>query len=124
MHNIVSLQEGALTCSVFSKFILQWNASFLGVSIGPSGLKNTLLEMLLNRLGGSEMASLLEKKQLRDCIPNNLTFSFDIDLEFKYDMTCKPEYEIMGAKCAYCTQVITLSSKHFDNVTAKHRCHG
>ena len=75
--------------------------------------------MLLNRLGGSEMASLLEEKHLRDCIPSNLTFSFDIYLEFKYAMTCKPEYEIMGAKRAYCTQVITLSSKHFDNVTAK-----
>lgn len=44
---------------------------------GPDGLQNTLLEMLLNRLGGREMASLLEKKCLRDCIPNNPTLSFE-----------------------------------------------
>ena len=72
MYNAVSLQEETLTCSIFSKFILQWNSSYPG---GPSGLQNTLLEMLLNRLGGCELASLLEKKCLRDCIPNNLPLS-------------------------------------------------
>ena len=72
MYNAVSLQEETLTCSIFSKFILQWNSSYPG---GPSGLQNTLLEMLLNRLGGRELASLLEKKCLRDCIPNNLPLS-------------------------------------------------
>ena len=72
MYNAVSLQEETLTCSIFSKFILQCNSSYPG---GPSGLQNTLLEMLLNRLGGRELASLLEKKCLRDCIPNNLPLS-------------------------------------------------
>ena len=73
MYNTVSLQEETLTCSIFPKFILQWNSSYPG---GPNGLQNTLLEMLLNRLGGHKLASLLEKKCLRDCIPNNLTLSF------------------------------------------------
>lgn len=63
MYGIVPLQDGTVTESIFSKFILQWNSTFLGVSMGPSGLQNTHLEVLPYRLGGNETAPLLKSRR-------------------------------------------------------------
>lgn len=68
MYGLVPLQEGTQTESIFSKFILQWNSTFLGVSMGLSGLQNTHLEMLPCRLAGNEMALLIKLRRTSETV--------------------------------------------------------
>lgn len=93
MHNIMSFREGTKTCGIFSKFILQWNSSFPGVSMGPNGQQNPLLEMLMYRCGGNEMVSLLKTKTISETV-SPVTSHCPLILICRLNVTLKLKYEI------------------------------